>query len=31
VKAIYALQDKSEEEKNKILTLQVRKDGEGRQ
>jgi hypothetical protein len=31
VEAIYALQDKSEEEKNKILTPEVRKDGGGRQ
>jgi hypothetical protein len=31
VEAIYALQDKSEEEKNKILTPKVRKDGGGRQ
>jgi hypothetical protein len=30
VEAIYALQDKSEEEKNKILTPEVRKDGGGR-
>jgi hypothetical protein len=31
VEANYALQDKSEEEKNKILTPEVRKDGGGRQ